>query len=71
MRKFKIKVIIFAIKIGVDEILYPQIIHDKTPIKNIINVIRETSSAFFVLRVLINCGKKANVVSTAAKYPKN
>ena len=61
----------FATRIGVDEILYPQIIQDNTPVKNIINVIKETSSAFFVLRVFISCGKKANVVNVAAKYPKN
>ena len=65
------KVMMFAISIGVDEILYPQIIQDSTPVKNIINVINETSSAFFVLRVFINCGRKASVVNIAAKYPKN
>ena len=34
-------------------------------------MIKETSSAFFDLRVFISCGKKANVVNIAAKYPKN
>ena len=71
MSAFKINVIILAISIGVDEILYPYIIQDITPVKNIINVIRETSSAFFVLRVFISCGRKASVVNMAAKYPKN
>ena len=65
------KVIIFAIKIGDEDILYPQIIQDTTPEINIINVIKETSSAFFVFKVLINCGRKAAVVKIAAKYPKN
>ena len=61
----------FAITIGDEDILYPQIIQETTPQINIIKVIRETSSAFFVFKVLINCGRKAAVVKIAAKYPKN
>ena len=40
-------------------------------IANIIKVTKETSSAFFVFNVLINCGRKAAVVKIAAMYPKN
>ena len=65
------KVIIFAIRIGDEDILYPQIIQEPTPEINIIKVIKETSSALFVFKVLINCGRKAAVVKIAAKYPKN
>ena len=36
---------------------------------NIIKVVKETSSAFFVFRVFINCGRNAAVVKTAAIYP--
>ena len=36
---------------------------------NIIKVVNETSSAFFVFNVLINWGKNAAVVKIAAKYP--
>ena len=36
---------------------------------NIIKVVRETSSAFFVFRVFINWGRNAAVVKIAAKYP--
>ena len=36
---------------------------------NIINVVNETSSAFFVFRVFINWGRNAAVVKIAAKYP--
>ena len=36
---------------------------------NIINVIKETSSAFLVFRVFINWGRNAAVVKIAAKYP--
>ena len=36
---------------------------------NIIKVVEETSSAFFVFRVLINWGRNAAVVKIAAKYP--
>ena len=36
---------------------------------NIIKVVKETSSAFFVLRVFINWGRNAAVVKIAAKYP--
>ena len=46
-------------------------IQDPTPQINIIKVIKETSSAFLVFKVLISWGKKAAVVKTAAKYPKN
>ena len=60
-----------AIRIGDEEILYPYIIHEATPQINIIKVIRETSSAFFVFKVLINWGRNAAVVKIAAKYPKN
>ena len=54
INKFKIRVIIFANKIGAEEILYPQIIQKPTPQINIIRVIKETSSAFLVFNVLIN-----------------
>ena len=37
---------------------------------NIIKVVKETSSAFFVFKVFINWGKNAAVVKIAAKYPK-
>ena len=46
-------------------------IQDKTPIINIIKVIKDTSSALFVIKVFINWGKNAAVVNIAAKYPKN
>ena len=36
---------------------------------NIIKVIKETSSAFFVFRVFINWGRNAAVVKIAARYP--
>ena len=36
---------------------------------NIISVVEETSSAFFVFRVFINWGRNAAVVKSAAKYP--
>ena len=36
---------------------------------NIIKVVKETSSAFFVFRVFINWGRNAAVVKIAAKYP--
>ena len=36
---------------------------------NIIKVVKETSSAFFVFRVFINCGRNAAVVKIAARYP--
>ena len=36
---------------------------------NIIKVVKETSSAFFVFRVFINWGRKAAVVKIAARYP--
>ena len=36
---------------------------------NIINVVKETSSAFFVFKVFINWGRNAAVVKIAAKYP--
>ena len=36
---------------------------------NIIKVVKETSSAFFVLKVLINWGRNAAVVKIAARYP--
>ena len=36
---------------------------------NIIRVVKETSSAFFVFRVFINWGRNAAVVKIAAKYP--
>ena len=36
---------------------------------NIIKVVKETSSAFFVFRVFINWGRNATVVKIAAKYP--
>ena len=62
---------LFAIKIGNEEILYPQIIQDPTPQINIIKVIIETSSAFFVFKVFINCGRKEAVVKIAATYPKD
>ena len=71
MNKFSIKVIMFAIRIGDEEISYPQMIQKLTPVINIIKVIEETSSAFFVFKVLINWGRKAAVVKIAAKYPKN
>ena len=61
----------FAIRIGDEEILYPYIIQEPTPQINIIKVNKETSSAFFVFKVLINWGRKAAVVKIAAKYPKN
>ena len=61
----------FAIRIGDEEILNPYKIQKHTPQINIINVIKETSSAFFVFKVLINWGRKAAVVKIAAKYPKN
>ena len=61
------KVIRFAINIGFDDILIPYTIHAATPVKNIIKVVKETSSAFFVCNVLINCGIKAKVVRIAAK----
>ena len=54
MKKFNIKVIIFAIRIGKDDILYPYIIQETTPQINIIKVTKETSSAFFVLKVLMS-----------------
>ena len=37
---------------------------------NIIKVVKETSSAFFVFRVFINWGRNAAVVKIAARYPK-
>ena len=37
---------------------------------NIIKVVKETSSAFFVFRVFINWGRNAPVVKIAARYPK-
>ena len=46
-----------------------EIIQDKTPIINIINVVKETSSAFFVFKVFLNWGRNAAVVKIAAKYP--
>ena len=36
---------------------------------NITKVVKETSSAFFVFRVFINCGRNEAVVKTAARYP--
>ena len=36
---------------------------------NIIKVVKETSSAFFVFIVFINWGRNAAVVKIAAKYP--
>ena len=36
---------------------------------NIIKVVKETSSAFFVFRVFINWGRNAAVVKIAAIYP--
>ena len=54
IRKFSIKVIRLAVNIGVEDILYPYIIHENTPQINIINVIKDTSSAFLVLIVLIS-----------------
>ena len=36
---------------------------------NIIKVVKETSSAFFVFKVLINWGRNAAVVKIAARYP--
>ena len=57
----------FAIKIGFDDILIPYIIQAATPVKNIIKVVKETSSAFLVFNVFINWGIKAKVVKTAAK----
>ena len=36
---------------------------------NIISMANDTSSADFVLKVLISCGKKAIVVKPAAIYP--
>ena len=36
---------------------------------NIIKVVKETSSAFFVFRVFINWGRNAAVVKIAARYP--
>ena len=36
---------------------------------NIIKVVKDTSSAFFVLRVFINWGRNAAVVKIAARYP--
>ena len=36
---------------------------------NIIKVVKETSSAFFVFKVLTNWGRNAVVVKIAAKYP--
>jgi len=44
---------------------------EPTPQINIIKVIEDTSSAFFVFKVLINWGRNAAVVKVAAKYPKN
>ena len=61
----------FAVMIGIDNILYPYIIQEHNPQINIIKVKSETSSAFWVFKVLINCGKKAAVVKIAAKKPKN
>ena len=61
----------FAIRIGDEEILNPYKIQKPTPQINIINVNKETSSAFFVFKVLISCGRKAAVVKIAAMYPKN
>ena len=58
-------------RIGDEEISYPYIIQEPTPEINIIRVIKETSSAFFVFKVLINWGRKAAVVKIAAKYPKS
>ena len=40
-----------------------------SPVINRINIINETSSADFVFHVLYSCGKKAIVVSRAAKKP--
>ena len=57
----------FAIKIGFDDIWIPYIIQDATPVKNIIKVVKETSSAFLVFNVFINWGIKARVVKIAAK----
>ena len=56
---------------GNDDIAYPYKIQNPTPQINIIKVIKETSSAFFVFKVLISWGKNAAVVKIAAKYPKN
>ena len=36
---------------------------------NIIKVVKETSSAFFVFSVFINWGRNAAVVKIAARYP--
>ena len=36
---------------------------------NIIKVVKETSSAFFVFKVFINWGRNAAVVKIAAEYP--
>ena len=36
---------------------------------NIIKVVKETSSAFFVFKVFISWGRNAAVVKIAAKYP--
>ena len=36
---------------------------------NIIKVVKETSSAFFVFMVFINWGRNATVVKKAARYP--
>ena len=54
IKRLSTKVIIFAIKIGIDEIFSPYTIQAATPVRNKINVVSETSSAFFVLKVLIS-----------------
>ncbi|KGG15522.1 hypothetical protein EV06_1396 [Prochlorococcus sp. MIT 0602] len=59
----------FANKTGKELTWIPYVIQNSKPIIKTTSITKETSSADFVLNVLINCGRKAIEVKNAAIKP--